>query len=121
MRMCCSPWMRYPAAGSSQWTLAQPITSIVKNGSIPMGGALLPMRPYGVAFTSDGRLVYTDAKERTVREVRETKLGRSLVLVAGSGDSAERNGAAATAAFVQPTGIAADGRSLLVTDVSTVR
>jgi hypothetical protein len=88
----------------------------LKSGSQLVDGRRLPMKPWGVAFSA-GRLYYTDAAERTVRELSFTDTGQpNLSLIAGSGREGTKDGTGLSCSFVQPTGIAVDGASLLVCD-----
>lgn len=100
------------------------VTKLVSNGQVNIGGGVrLPIKPFGICI-SNGRVVYTDATERTVRELQLGDAGSvSLLHIAGSAAAGFRDGAATTAAFVQPMGLAADGSSLLVCDAGngTVR
>jgi hypothetical protein len=93
----------------------------LRSGSQLIEGKRLPMKPWGVC-SSAGQLYYTDATERTVRQVTLTANGDiALPLIAGSGDERARDGTEHSCSFVQPTGIAADGQSLLVCDTGAGR
>lgn len=94
---------------------ALPVTTVAGGGLKPLKGgpttgpatSVYLRKPWGLAFTADGKLLIADEEEHAVKLVDfKAAGGPTLSLLAGSGAAGTADGAAASATFGAPSDVA---------------
>ena len=99
-----------PATGNITPLAGSPNQAGFKNGS---GAGALFSRPYGMALNTDGSILVADQTNNCIRQVT---LAGAVSTFAGTGTAGAKNGAAATATFNGPQGVAVHGGNVYVAD-----